>query len=84
MIDQTWKSFNTKFGHQWKIRKSSYQARQILALFVNSVALILVWNCVNDFRVTKIARRLKFIFRDYQGQNIWDKLYVTCDIAHYE
>ena len=29
-IDQTWKSFNTKFGPQWKDPKSNYQVRQNL------------------------------------------------------
>ena len=39
--DQTWKSFNTKFGPERKGRKSSYQVRQILALYCYLVALIL-------------------------------------------
>ena len=38
---QTWKAFNTKFEPQWKDRESSYQVRQILALFCKLVALIL-------------------------------------------
>ena len=29
----TWKTFNIKFGTQWKDRKSIYQIRQIVALF---------------------------------------------------
>ena len=41
VADQAWKSFNTKFEPQWKDGKSSYQVRQILALFCNLVALIL-------------------------------------------
>ena len=32
VIGQTSKAFNTKFGPQWKDRKSSYQVRQIFAL----------------------------------------------------
>ena len=34
-------SFNTKFLPQWKAWKSSYQLRQILALFFNLIALTL-------------------------------------------
>ena len=34
VLHQTWKTFNTKFGPQSKERKSSYQIRQILALFL--------------------------------------------------
>ena len=41
VLDQTWKAFNTKFGPQWEDRESSYQIRQILALFCKLVALIL-------------------------------------------
>ena len=35
VIDQTSKAFNAKFGPQWKDKKSSYQVRQIFALFAN-------------------------------------------------
>ena len=35
------RSFHTKFGPQLKDRKSSYEVRQILALFCNLIALIL-------------------------------------------
>ena len=41
VLDKTWKAFNTKFEPQWKDQKSSYQVRQILALFRKLVALIL-------------------------------------------
>ena len=40
--DQIWQPFNSKFGPQWKVRKSSYQATYILELFYNSFALILL------------------------------------------
>ena len=33
VLGRTWKSFNTKFGSQWKDSKSSYQIRQDLPLF---------------------------------------------------
>ena len=41
LLDQIQKSFNTIFGPQWKDQKSSYQVRQMLALFCNLVALML-------------------------------------------
>ena len=34
ILDQTSKAFNTKFGPQWKDKKSSYQLKQILQLFL--------------------------------------------------
>ena len=40
--DQSWKSFNTKYRYLWKVRESSYHERQILAVFYNLVAAILV------------------------------------------
>ena len=39
--DQAWKSFNTKFGAQWKDPKNSYQVRQDLPLFCKLIALSL-------------------------------------------
>ena len=39
ILHQTCKSFNTKLGPQWKDPKSSFQVRQILALFCDLVAL---------------------------------------------
>ena len=41
VLDQGWKVFNIEFGLPWKDSKSSYQVRQILALFCQLVALIL-------------------------------------------
>ena len=41
VLEQTWKTLNTKFGPQWKVRESSYQIRQILTLFCKLVALSL-------------------------------------------
>ena len=33
VLKQTWNAFNTKFRATWKDRKSSYQVRQVFALF---------------------------------------------------
>ena len=41
MQTQTLKSCNTKFQPQRKDKKSSYQVKQILAPFYNSIAVIL-------------------------------------------
>ena len=41
-----------------KNRKSSYQVSQILALSCNLIALILGQNCVKDFRVSKLQKKL--------------------------
>ena len=41
ILDQTWKSFNTIFGPQWKDPKSSFQVRQDLPLFCKLLTLSL-------------------------------------------
>ena len=41
VLKQSWDTLNIKFGSQWKNQKSSYQVRQILAIFSNLIALIL-------------------------------------------
>ena len=41
-LDQTWNAFNAKFEPQRKDGESSYQVRQILALFCRLIALTLV------------------------------------------
>ena len=60
VLKQTWNSFSTKFQPQWKDWKSSYQARQILGLFCHLMALILGWNSVKGFRVTKNVKEINF------------------------
>ena len=39
MLDQAQKSYNTKFGPQWKDRKNGSHVRQILTLFHKLVTL---------------------------------------------
>ena len=78
VLKQTWNSFNTKFWSQWKDRKSSYQVREILALFCNLIALILSWNSVKTLRNTKILEEIKFeglwgelgSIKDFQRQSL--------------
>ena len=60
VLKQTGKSLNTKFGPQWKNRKSSYQVGEILALFCKLIAVILGLNCVKGLTVTKIFKKIKF------------------------
>ena len=67
ILDQTWKSCNTKIGPQWKDRKSSYEVIQVLALFCNLVTLVAGWNCVKGLKVTKIGKYTKF-------KGAWSKL----------
>ena len=40
-LDQIWKAINTKFRPKWKDHESSYEVRQILALFWKLVVIIL-------------------------------------------
>ena len=58
VLDQTYKTLDTKFRAQWKDRQKSYQARQNLALFSNLDALILNWNCVKSLIVIKTVQKL--------------------------
>ena len=59
VMDQVWKSFNTEPEPPWKDQKSSYQARQFLALFYNLNPLVLGWNCVKGLRITKVVKEIK-------------------------
>ena len=79
------KVFNTKFGPQGKYQGSTYQVRQVLAIFFKVVALILSLNCLKGLRVTKIIKQSKFegawnkleartVSRDNHGQQFSDKL----------
>ena len=94
VLDQIWKSFNINFRPQWKVRKSSYGARQFLALSCNSA--VLIWgknHRVKDLRPKKMSNnsslkmprasyKHKTAFRDNYGQNNWDKLYISYQIVH--
>ena len=57
VLEQTWKSFDTEFGPQWKDQEKSYQVKENLALFCTVVALILGWNYVKGLIVTKIVNK---------------------------
>ena len=73
------------FNLSEKIRKSSFQVLQILAIFWNLIALTLGYNSVKSLRVTKIVKKKKKkfegiwgkldskkVFRNNNSQNIWD------------
>ena len=57
------------FNLSKKIRKSSFQVLQILAIFWNLIALTLGYNSVKSLRVTKIVKKKK---KKIEG--IWGKL----------
>ena len=67
LLQQNWNSFNTKFQPQSKLRKSSYEVTQLLAVFCYLIALILGENSVKGFPVTKIFKEIMF------GE-VWDEL----------
>ena len=78
--DHTWKDFNTKFGLQWKYRESSYQRRQILALFWKYVTPILRFyvtvqklSNISNLEGSWSSQKQETVASDYQSQNIWDK-----------
>ena len=60
VVTEIWNRFNTKIQLRWKDWKSSYQIRNVLSLFLKLSALMLGYNTVKDFRVTKIIRKMRF------------------------
>ena len=60
VLKQTRNSFNTKFQTQWKACSSSYQLKQILAVFFELIPLILGQSSVEVLGVTEIVKEIKF------------------------
>ena len=60
VLKQTRNSFNTKFQAQWKACSSSYQLKQILAVFYDLIPLILGQSSVEVLGVTEIVKEIKF------------------------
>ena len=60
VLKQTRNSFNTKFQAQWKACSSSYQLKQILAVFLDLISLILCQSSVEVLGVTEIVKEIKF------------------------
>ena len=60
VLKQTWNSFYTNIEDQWKSWKSSYQAKQILALFCYLIPLILSQSSMEALGVTIIVKKIKF------------------------
>ena len=60
VLKQTRNSFNTKFQAQWKACSSSYQLKQILAVFCYLILLILGQSSVEVLGVTEIVKEIKF------------------------
>ena len=58
VLKQTRNSFNTKFQAQWKACSSSYQLKQILAVYCDLILLILGQSSVEVLGVTEIAKKL--------------------------
>ena len=67
MVKQTRNSFNTKIQAQWKACSSSYQLKQILAVFCDLIPLILRQSSVEVFGVTENVKEIKF-------EGVFDKL----------
>ena len=55
-----WNFFNTKFLPQWKDWSSSYQVKQVIALFCNLNAVMLGYYSSKDLRVTEIVKEIMF------------------------
>ena len=60
VLKQTRNSFNTKFQAQWKACSSSYQLKQILAIYCDLIPLILGQSSVEVLGVTEILKEIKF------------------------
>ena len=59
MLKETRNSFNSKFQTQWKTCSSSYQLKQILAVFCDLIPLILGQSSVEVLGVTEIVKEIK-------------------------
>ena len=57
---QTWNSFKTKFQDKCKAWKSSYQVKEILAVFCYLIPLILGQSSMESLRFTKIVKESRF------------------------
>ena len=60
VLKQTRNSLNSKFQAQWKAWSSSYQLKQILAVFCELIPLILGQRSVEVLGVTEIVKKIKF------------------------
>ena len=60
VLKQNRNSVNTKFQDQCKDCSTSYQLKQILALFCNLIPLILCQRCVEVLGVAEIVKEIKF------------------------
>ena len=60
VLRQTRNSFNTKFQAQWKACSSSYQLKQILAVYCDLIPLILGQSSVEALGATEIVKEIKF------------------------
>ena len=60
VLNQTWNCFIIKSQPQWKVRKSSYQVREILGVFFHLIALILRKTRFKDLKVTKNVKEIRF------------------------
>ena len=94
VLDQTWKSFNIKFGFQEKDWQSTCQVRQILKLFWKLVDLILAQNSVKGLTVTKIVKQIKLeevwgeletknCLRSHSSTNYLKQTQFSYETAHY-
>ena len=66
--------------------KSSHQIKQISALLRNLVESLIVAKIVNQvkYEVDRDGLEAKNVSRDSHGQNISDKPWFSCEIAHFE
>ena len=71
---------NVKNSHIWVKKffiflKSSYQAKEILALFWNSVSLTFIGNHFNDLKGKKVIKTFTFV-------GFWDKLQIKTSLKY--
>ena len=60
VLKQSRNSFNTKFQAQWKACSSSYQLKQILAVFCDWIPLIQGQSSLEVLGVTEIVKEIEF------------------------
>ena len=69
VLKQTQNSFNTKFQHHWKDKKSSYQEKQVLGLFCHLIALVHIY-VTTVWKVLELQKKRKKV----KFEGVWGEL----------
>ena len=69
VLEQKWKTFNTKFGPKWKDQKSRYEERRFLAFFAKLLLHVRVKTMLKALELPKLSKKLSV----KKSKGIWKK-----------